>query len=1420
MLGGQINVLLTLDNGQFTIATQKAGQTVQELKRSIDQTSRSTEALENHFTGLGGRFRSVVQTASMLRYAMHDVHDIFMALPGAILKTSGEIEKLTKLMEGMSKESTKAARQAEALSNVKFVFNMAQNAPFEVKALTDSFVKLKSGGIDPTNGSMMALVNSVAKFGGTTETLHRASIAIQQMSGKGVISMEELRQQLGEAVPNAINLMAEGAGQSVEVFAKKVSDGTVQASMALQNMFTVMTIENAGAAAEMMDSWTGMLSLLKTKFELFKNDAGKAGFFDEAKKGIQDIIDMFDTMGGKSLSFDIGRGLGDAVIAVRELINFFSEWGATMKTVGELFLLYYGSQRLMQLGAGIKSFADARVAAYQKEVTAARDAARASADALRDQAFNMRAKAQMEETNAARSTQLAGQLYAEQARYSNQIADLERRNLGWAGQQKIDRLTARRDETRAAIVEIQTEAVARRQQADEIRKVADAHDRMAEATRAGTTASRQDIAVVNQTTAERKKATDVLNQKAAAAVSAGNGISFMGRAMMGVSSVVNAFGGWINVAIMALGFMVAKLREALTFWDRVQEAVDAASQGVTSKEKEADTEAAIKRRDAEIAGLEKIVNSPNRKARVTDEAISAAKRAGNSGLAEMLTAEQMMFDQQNQDLKNAIDAREVLRKTAATQQRVKSQNEDDVRVNTERRALEAENNALFREATDKINKIRKDIADSKTALIKEANAAGKEVSAAQLAKVSDAGLKQITALQLEVIAGSLANLREVQRKTNEALKTATPEQAKTLNARLTALSNEQGGLIEKAELLAKQSETLGKSSNVGKDTKDKDKKPLEASLVEDPLVRLAEKREAAVALAKAKLAATVANARDLVALQNEATIKVLGDMAAGEYDSTDVDADGKKRVRDFVGGQDARKEYVAKFAAALAEGKGDIDTFINGLENLKEKSKIIEEIKGLATQMQLAESQKAMSQAQQEERRTLEDLNAARSAYASDGLAKESAGMIALEKKFADLRATLKAGTDDFAAFDKAKANAFANQAISDALGFGIDAKKSLRAATLEQVKGAQTVGEARKYEFDQNIKRINEEATKREDDLKKAITLNEADADRKKELEEELTRVKQNATQARLAAEIDYANKSRTAMDELARNWRDSTTQMNQLSANWASGFMDRLVNVIAGGSFKWKEFAAGMAKDLLAVSLKENLGGMITKSFGSFSSSVGGMLGIGSNTAAQTAQTTAVTTAMTTMTGATTVAMSAVNAGVAAGQTAQTAAMTTAMTAMTSATTVAMGAMTAEVAAGMAAMAAAAAGKSIGSMFGFANGGIMTGSGAMPLKKYANGGIATGPQLALFGEGSMNEAYVPLPDGRSIPVTMSGTGGATSQNNVSISITVNKDGSESASAAGSDGKVWQQMAQKVRGVVMEEMVTQQRPGGLLYNR
>jgi hypothetical protein len=66
-----------------------------------------------------------------------------------------------------------------------------------------------------------------------------------------------------------------------------------------------------------------------------------------------------------------------------------------------------------------------------------------------------------------------------------------------------------------------------------------------------------------------------------------------------------------------------------------------------------------------------------------------------------------------------------------------------------------------------------------------------------------------------------------------------------------------------------------------------------------------------------------------------------------------------------------------------------------------------------------------------------------------------------------------------------------------------------------------------------------------------------------------------------------------------------------------------------------------------------------------------------------------------------------------------------------------------------------------SIMSALPFAEGGVMTSAGPVPLRAYAAGGVATSPQMSLFGEGGTPEAYVPLRDGRTIPVSLQGGGG-----------------------------------------------------------
>lgn len=115
------------------------------------------------------------------------------------------------------------------------------------------------------------------------------------------------------------------------------------------------------------------------------------------------------------------------------------------------------------------------------------------------------------------------------------------------------------------------------------------------------------------------------------------------------------------------------------------------------------------------------------------------------------------------------------------------------------------------------------------------------------------------------------------------------------------------------------------------------------------------------------------------------------------------------------------------------------------------------------------------------------------------------------------------------------------------------------------------------------------------------------------------------------------------------------------------------------------------------------------------------------------------------------------------------------------------------------------------------FANGGAFTNGlyDSPTLFKFANGG---GFSQGVMGEAGP-EAVMPLQrDGSGrLGVAVNGGSGSGMTNNVSISINVDSNGASSETASGSESQQWKSMSNKVRMVVLEELVKQKRPGGAL---
>lgn len=342
----RLQVVLDLDTGRYTGRMTQAAGVTQKFAGVANRSSTSVRQLDRSFNNLNSsmstplqKLRDYVLILGNVRMAILNVRDIAVGWVGSLIQQSAQVERLTILMKGLSRAQDDVGKSAEATKNMRMLFQEARRTGFAVDALADAFVKMKSGGLDPTDGSLRALSNAVAHFGGNSDVLHRASIAIQQMAGKGVISMEELRQQLGEAVPTAMMDMASAAGMSVREFTDLVSKGAVDAEPALKLLFQRWEILYAGAGERLAATLTGQQAVFKTNlmelstaFTGFNINDGKAvdgGLYQQAADALKEINEAMNSIEGKKFASEFGQSVAEmmqfVISAGRAIIEFKDE---------------------------------------------------------------------------------------------------------------------------------------------------------------------------------------------------------------------------------------------------------------------------------------------------------------------------------------------------------------------------------------------------------------------------------------------------------------------------------------------------------------------------------------------------------------------------------------------------------------------------------------------------------------------------------------------------------------------------------------------------------------------------------------------------------------------------------------------------------------------------------------------------------------------------------------------------------------------------------------------------------------------------------------------------------------------------------------------------------------------------------------
>lgn len=126
--------------------------------------------------------------------------------------------------------------------NQKFVMDISKKYSQELTTLMDNYAKFHAAA-NQSNMSLEeqqyiyeSLTRAAAYFNLSADDTNGVMQAVIQMMGKGKVSLEELRQQLGERLPVVMGLMAKGLGVTNEQLEEMIKSGQILASDALPKL--------------------------------------------------------------------------------------------------------------------------------------------------------------------------------------------------------------------------------------------------------------------------------------------------------------------------------------------------------------------------------------------------------------------------------------------------------------------------------------------------------------------------------------------------------------------------------------------------------------------------------------------------------------------------------------------------------------------------------------------------------------------------------------------------------------------------------------------------------------------------------------------------------------------------------------------------------------------------------------------------------------------------------------------------------------------------------------------------------------------------------------------------------------------------------------------------------------------------------
>lgn len=313
-----------LTGGALASAMQQGKQRVTELEREVRQlngTLTTADKVAGLLKNSMGQITAGNLVADGIGYLVNKVKE----LGAAFVTTIAQQEQLRRGLNAVYKDSQVTATQ------MVFLRKTALSAGVAVGDLGPSFLKFAAStkaaniSLQVTNDLFAATTRAAGTLGLSGEQVSGMLEALSQMASKGSVSMEELRQQLGDRLPGALSLVAQGLGITERQLITLVESG----QLAAKDMFPALT--------KSLKTMEGEVGGLNVTWQNFKNvltgvaqDAGDAGWATILTGALKTLAGAAGIVGMTLSTLWEGlRIVGVGVIALAETLkgNGTEAWG-------------------------------------------------------------------------------------------------------------------------------------------------------------------------------------------------------------------------------------------------------------------------------------------------------------------------------------------------------------------------------------------------------------------------------------------------------------------------------------------------------------------------------------------------------------------------------------------------------------------------------------------------------------------------------------------------------------------------------------------------------------------------------------------------------------------------------------------------------------------------------------------------------------------------------------------------------------------------------------------------------------------------------------------------------------------------------------------------------------------------------------